>query len=155
MNPASFFRCPECDLEMEITEDILGQEVECPECDASFTLPLAFATERTLPRNLSQVPPPSPSSQPEKGKIVMSRSNVNEIKEQAARVREKSDLAHEQGDFFAPEKKAMGSGMLGGLAMMGIAVVWFVLGYALGYIFFYPPILFVLGLFAFFKGMFR
>jgi hypothetical protein len=30
--------------------------------------------------------------------------------------------------------------------MMGAAVIWFVLGLIFGWIFFYPPILFVLGL---------
>jgi hypothetical protein len=37
--------------------------------------------------------------------------------------------------------------------MMTIAVVWFVAGYAAGIIFFYPPILFLIGLFAFLKGI--
>ncbi|MBN2418964.1 MAG: hypothetical protein JXL81_06235 [Deltaproteobacteria bacterium] len=35
----------------------------------------------------------------------------------------------------------MGSqkGIVGGIAMMSIAVIWFVVGYAAGIIFFYPP----------------
>ena len=37
--------------------------------------------------------------------------------------------------------------------MMSIAVVWFVVGYSVGYIFYYPPILFVIGLFGFVKGI--
>ena len=45
------------------------------------------------------------------------------------------------------------SGMAGGLLAMVGAVIWFVVGLANDVIFFYPPILFVIGLGAFFKGM--
>ena len=43
--------------------------------------------------------------------------------------------------------------MLGGLAMMLIAAVWFVVGLKAEVIFFYPPVMFVLGIVAVFKGM--
>ena len=57
-------------------------------------------------------------------------------------------------DFFAPEKKGIEKGMMGGIVMMVLAAVWFFGGYAMGIIFFYPPILFLFGLFAFAKGLF-
>ena len=41
----------------------------------------------------------------------------------------------------------------GGLLMMIGAIVWFVLGLMFDWVFFYPPIMFVLGLIAFIKGM--
>ena len=56
-------------------------------------------------------------------------------------------------DFFAPEKKGIENGMMGGIAMMVIAAVWFGLGYMAGVIFYYPPILFLIGVFAFLKGL--
>lgn len=40
-----------------------------------------------------------------------------------------------------------------GIGMMVGAVVWFVVGWAMGYIFFYPPILFVIGLVSLGKGI--
>ena len=55
--------------------------------------------------------------------------------------------------FFAPEKKGLEKGMAGGIVMMVIAVVWFVAGWAAGIIFYYPPVLFLIGLFGFFKGL--
>lgn len=57
------------------------------------------------------------------------------------------------GGFFAPEKKGLEKGVIGGLIMMVIAVVWFVAGLKADIIFFYPPILFVIGLFGFLKGL--
>ena len=57
------------------------------------------------------------------------------------------------GGFFAPEKKGIEKGVSGGIIMMAIAAIWFGLGYKAGYIFFYPPILFLIGVFAFLKGL--
>ena len=48
--------------------------------------------------------------------------------------------AGSEGGFFAPEKKGISYGVVGGIIMMAIAVVWFVVGYSLGWIFYYPPI---------------
>lgn len=59
-----------------------------------------------------------------------------------------------KGGFFEPEKKGVQKGIVGGLVMILIAVVWFFVGLACGYIFFYPPILFVIGIYAFLKGIF-
>ncbi len=44
-------------------------------------------------------------------------------------------------------------GAIAGVLMMVGAVVWFVVGWALGIIFFYPPILFIIGLVCFIKGL--
>ena len=41
----------------------------------------------------------------------------------------------------------------GGVGMMVGAVVWFVVGWMAGRIFFYPPILFVLGIVSLAKGL--
>src|SRR5579883_3034765 len=57
------------------------------------------------------------------------------------------------GGAHSFEKGVFNSGMLGGMLAMGGAVVWFVAGLAMYVIFFYPPILFVIGLAAFFKGL--
>jgi hypothetical protein len=43
--------------------------------------------------------------------------------------------------------------LIGGLLMMLIAIVWFVAGLAAGFIFFYPPILLVIGFIAVIRGL--
>ena len=49
-----------------------------------------------------------------------------------------------------------GSGSVaGGILMMVGAIIWFVVGYMAGYIYFYPPILFVLGLISMIKGFMK
>ena len=42
--------------------------------------------------------------------------------------------------------------IISGVLMMLGAVIWFVAGLAFGYIYFYPPIMFVLGIGAVIKG---
>jgi hypothetical protein len=59
-----------------------------------------------------------------------------------------------------PRRESSGSsssaataGIFGGLAMMVGAVVWFILGLYNGWLFYYPPILFVMGVIAFVRGL--
>ena len=61
----------------------------------------------------------------------------------------------EQADegAFQPERRALDKGVVGGLALIAIAAVWFVGGYAAGYIFYYPPILALIGVFGVVKGI--
>jgi hypothetical protein len=61
--------------------------------------------------------------------------------------------ADQQGEFFAQERKGIRKGVVGGLAMMAIAVVWSVVAWNFGYVFYYTPVLFIIGLYAFIKGM--
>ncbi|MEI8203208.1 MAG: hypothetical protein WCH34_09370 [Bacteroidota bacterium] len=57
------------------------------------------------------------------------------------------------GSLFNVEKKRMKAGAIPGIIMMLFAVVWFFIGYNLGWVFFYPPILFIIGLIAFLRGV--
>jgi hypothetical protein len=66
---------------------------------------------------------------------------------------ERQAKEEEETGNFSPENKAIQKGVLGGLGMMAIAVIWFVVGWMSGYIYFYPPILFVIGIYALIKGM--
>jgi hypothetical protein len=59
----------------------------------------------------------------------------------------------ESGGGFGIEKKGIKRGVLGGIVMIVIAVVWFFVGLAADRIFFYPPVLFCIGLYALIKGM--
>ncbi len=59
----------------------------------------------------------------------------------------------EKHSSFGMEKGIINSGVAGGAIAMFVAVVWFVLGLVNDLIFYYPPILFVIGLIAFVKGL--
>ena len=57
------------------------------------------------------------------------------------------------GFDFGFERSLAGKGVLAGVLMMVIAVVWFVCGLYMNWIFYYPPVLFIVGLIAFIKGL--
>jgi hypothetical protein len=55
--------------------------------------------------------------------------------------------------LFAPEHAAVSWGVPGGLLLIVVAVVWFFLGLANGRIFYYPPVLLLIGLFGVANGL--
>jgi hypothetical protein len=63
------------------------------------------------------------------------------------------NMKREKGGFFEPEKRGIKEGVVGGLIMIFIVVVWYFVALARGYRFFYPPILFVIGIYALLKGI--
>ena len=64
------------------------------------------------------------------------------------------ESASSGGGAFELEKSALNAGAMGGIGIMALAAVWFVGGYAAGYIFYYPPILFLIGLASTLKAVF-
>ena len=50
---------------------------------------------------------------------------------------------------------AQAGSIAGGLGLMLLSALWFFGGLAVGYIFFYPPILFLIGLGVLVKGLFQ
>jgi hypothetical protein len=67
--------------------------------------------------------------------------------------KKKKHPARNENSGRSLEGSVINGGVAGGLLAMVIAIVWFVLGLINDWIFFYPPILFILGLVAFFKGL--
>ena len=66
---------------------------------------------------------------------------------------EKSAQEEAPQGFFAQEQKGIQKGVVGGILMVVIAVVWFFGGLAFDRIFFYPPILLIIGVYAIVKGI--
>jgi hypothetical protein len=118
------FACP-CGQQLMAAPEHAGQPIECPKCGQSTVAPAAAQPV---------APQPDPNAKPW----------------------QKADphpAATTQTTGGSIEGRVFNSGMAGGAAAMAIAVIWFVVGLAADRIFFYPPILFIIGLVAFFKGM--
>ena len=71
--------------------------------------------------------------------------------EQQARERELAEASNPD----IVEHKVLHSGIIGGSIAMLVAAGWFYVGWQGGKIYFYPPILFVIGLFAVIRGVTR
>ncbi len=82
--------------------------------------------------------------------------NIDKAEAERKAAQEKEiEEQEEMSGGFAPEKAGIKKGVTGGIIMMVIAVVWFVVGYQAGRIFYYPPVLFLIGLYALIKGIWR
>ena len=69
-------------------------------------------------------------------------------------MREDAEWGSTTGDGgWAPERSALNHGVVGGIALLAIAGIWFYAGWQAGRIFYYPPILALLGVFGIVKGM--
>lgn len=66
---------------------------------------------------------------------------------------EKAGQEEEVGSGNSLEGRGIRAGALGGIVMIIIAIVWFFAGLAADRIFFYPPILLVIGIYALIKGL--
>jgi hypothetical protein len=166
-------RCA-CGKNLKAKDELAGKRVRCPSCKAVMTLaaPIADAedealgvlmsdpdpNERQASTNFREVdpeppPPPRPQSITAAPRLPPAPVKVEKKPKPKAKKRAKregySGVAFEEGWFGS-----VNSGAVGGILMMVIAVVWFVGGWMAGRIFFYPPILFVIGFIALVKGIF-
>jgi hypothetical protein len=142
-----------------------GKNAKCPACETPFRIPAKqpAAAARSAGDPTPAAAPAQETSPPVSNDLFdFIESNPPPVASPAAIT--PSDLnaapppkvkypAPKKNHPFALEKRGIEKGMFGGIAMMAIAAAWFVVGLMCNRIFFYPPILFVIGLFAFVKGL--
>jgi hypothetical protein len=149
-------KCPGCGDAVHIPDSMLGKRVKCPAC--------ATMWQTAGPIVDAEVVPEAPQAKQEWVDDSMSNEYRLAPNQPApyrpalrppaqSRVYQSKSREPDTG-FFAPERRGISKGVLGGFIMMTIAVVWFVAGFAAGFIFYYPPILFLIGLYALVKGVF-
>lgn len=121
-----------CGQKMQVKEEHAGKRTKCPACGTLLDIPAAEAQLAVPGEEYAEEPRPS------KG-----YKRTPDATAQA-----------ESGGVFAPEKKMVNGGIIVGLLLMAGAVAWFVLGIMfLDRIFFYPPIMFILGIVSVCKGI--
>lgn len=154
------FRCS-CNQDLEVDDEFAGQEVSCPTCGRVVVAP----AKRRVAKPLVIAPPPKKSSgttatstrsgetPTRKPKSVSSafdqvedrprRRPRDDEDEDEPRPKKKRKKKKKPAPSGGPNWSAVGGGAL----FMFLAVVWFVGALVfLDRIFFYPPIMFVLGL---------
>ena len=156
-----------CGRAMRIKDELAGRKIRCPDCRAVLAVPESHLEEVEEDEARDILLTPSPAQEtgrrsPEREELRDSEA-VQERRpyrppppKQAPRpaklrskARRRPRVTFEEGWFGS-----LNAGTIGGVLMMVIAAVWFVVGLAGGIIFFYPPILFVIGIIAFVKGLF-
>jgi hypothetical protein len=168
---AILFACS-CGKRLKVADQFGGKRCRCPGCGEIRSVPEpSTADEETALFDVS--PTAAGKSRRAATEIrAQRRSDIPEVlpaddddegayeprSEEERPPRRKKKLVRkrlpEKKGFFAFEKGLAEKGALAGVLMMVIAFVWFVCGLIfLNRIFFYPPILFVIGVIAFIKGL--
>jgi hypothetical protein len=169
--------CPRCGKNLLVPASVVGKQGRCPACQHVFLIsapppidedleplpdlaplddslvPLAsdpFAVGASSGYTLqAQQPQPYQNYQPAQPQHALANQYMANA---AASMQQQGSYAPRGGD--TDEGWGTNAGIGGGLLLMVGAVLWFVLGIILiDRIFIYPPIMFVIGLIAFFKGL--
>lgn len=153
-----------CGRSLKVRDELAGRKVRCPGCSDVLTVPAADSAAEAESAPLAVGPPPLPPSRSatwdEPRPSARSRrrrdeddDDEDEDDEDRERSRRRARMrAREQSSGGALSGGSVNGSIAIGLLMMLGAVIWFFGGLAAGYIFFYPPILFVLGIIAVVKG---
>lgn len=157
----------ECGKVLRLKDELAGKRVRCPGCGDPLSVP---ADEEPLELELADEPPRKRSLRDEEDEDrprrpgITARRAADEDDEPTPRRRPDPD-EDEAEDEPRPRKKKKkrrpassysgvnAGSILAGIGMMVGSVVWFVVGLMNNYIFFYPPVLFILGIIALVKGL--
>ena len=170
------FKC-DCGKTIRVKDDAAGRKIRCPACDEILRVP-----EDSEDATALTAAPPKPrrrrdddeddDDRPRKSRRrddYDDEDNDEDDRPRKKRRRRDDDDDDDDDDYARPPRRSRsdrgGSGgqapasagaTLGaGILMMIGAIVWFVAGLFADIIFFYPPILFVLGIIATFRGAFQ
>jgi len=160
--------CPQCGKTLSVPFSAAGKLGRCPNCKRVFPVdlpreaaspePVGYATSGKERADddaaLALMPPKPPARYNAPSYAAANYSPANYAPTNHDPFAAPPEPVKNYNHGFGWEHRGWDMGMLGGLAMMGIAVVWFFLGLACGVIFPYPLILFVIGLVGFFRGLF-
>jgi hypothetical protein len=151
----------DCGRALRLRDECAGKRIRCPECQKVLAVPEAVV--ETSGFNVEQNPKPnqSVSTRPKEPPIPVRPPRDDDDEDNRPRAKRKPLSSDPMlKDYYRRTAKprrrgpsiAVSPAVITGVLMMVIAVVWFVLALSLGWIFFYPPVMFVLGLVAVVKG---
>ena len=157
------FAC-DCGRILRTTDENAGRSATCPKCGVQLLVPEADAP---APRRPAAPPVEESRGYDLAGEEVVPAGRRPDAPYNRPRRDDRDDDAPRRSDrprygdvnrFAKPAPTRYGGGMtdkgaVAGILMMVGAVIWFVVGMAVNVIFFYPPILFILGLICFIKGL--
>lgn len=140
-----------CGERLAVAAALAGLTVRCKACGASVPVPRADGTlpPRPAPRPAAVPPPPPPPTAPPKPKTLPPAPTGTDLK--------RSSGVHDpQAVAAAPDEQSQegwfNGGVIGGLGLVLLSVVWLGVGLALDRLFFYPIILFFIGVGTIIKG---
>ena len=131
--------CPTCRRSLTYPAGMKGDRRKCPACGTPVTVD---------PAQTVAAPPPQPGAADAGLAAMRAEAGAQECPPGGPT---EANGFFDRGVGF--ETRCLDAGILGGAALLRAAIVWFVIGWWCGYIFFYPPILAVLGIVAILRSV--
>jgi Flp pilus assembly protein TadB len=155
-----------CGRALRLKDELAGKRIRCPQCQEVLAVPLGDDVETgfdVVERN------PKPTERAANDRAQYGVPVASPIPQQQSRQASRDDMEgrprrrrkrRSSYDYYGLEDEprgrssgiAVSRGIITGVCMMIGAVVWLVVGLFLGWLFFYPPVLFILGLIAVVRG---
>ncbi len=155
-----------CGRKFRTSDENAGRSATCPDCRARLVIPAAALAEPTIlpeivedesaaPRNAYPMQSEEAAPSPRRGRPLRDDPYDRDDAPSRRRPYYGRDDVIDRIVKRPPIRRGgmTNAGALAGVAMMVGAVIWFVVGLYLDIIFFYPPVLFIIGLIAFIKGL--
>ena len=152
--------CP-CGRRYQAPDELAGKAIRCRQCQKVLKVPASDPD--VIDDMIVDEPAPSPprrasgftASPPVRPKpsdddLPVAEAAEPKRRKKRRRIRYDDDDRRGGGGFGI----SISPGIIGGALMMLLAVVWFIAGLYFGWIFFYPPILFIIGLVRFVLSLF-
>lgn len=156
------YRCEDCQTTLKLTDQHLGRKIRCPRCRSVLEIP-------ECPQQPEQ--PSTDWTGPRESDFFSSRprgeESVEAPSEPPAPEQDGQPFEYDWEFPDLPTEPVQPTEMPGGtvrginwgtvvfgVGLMVVAAVWFVAGLVAGVIFFYPPILLIVGLVTLIKGLF-
>jgi DNA-directed RNA polymerase subunit RPC12/RpoP len=163
----------DCGRKIRVKDEHAGRKVRCPACGIVLEVPVpemeveveGDASDYSITETPKSKPPPLPKSKAPVDEQISDRKPLPRpsrapIDEPIAKRspmprprRTKSRRSRSESSGWSMPSIAISPTIITGILMMLGAVAWFILGLAVGWIYFYPPILFVLGMAAVVRGL--
>jgi hypothetical protein len=163
----------DCGQKLRVKDEHGGRKVRCPKCQGVLEVPIPITPLEDDPPVMEMVTD-TPSAAPKRPVLppLPDEDDVEDTERRSKRrilpgsvTLDKAKSRRRRGDddddfdpppIAKPREGWFGNanaGVLGGFAMIAIALIWFFGGLAAGIIFYYPPILFIIGGIAVVKGL--
>ena len=154
------FNCS-CGKVLQVKDEHAGKRVRCPECQeisvAQAEPAFEVVDEDEAPLPIAKPTRAKSADEDEDDRPRKKRRDDDDDDDRPRRkkkkLKSKKPPREEEAKHFGFERGIANSGVAGGIIAMIVAVAWFVIGFMNDRIFIYPPILFVVGVAAFIKGL--
>jgi hypothetical protein len=149
----------ECGRTLRAKDEAAGRKVRCPACGAIIEVPAEL--EEVGDDTYDPPPVQAPREKPRRPERVTTEESDDAVRRRPSEEDDNPEPPSRPPRRKRPKRRAKPesdgvnigvASIITGAAMMLGAVVWFIAGLAFGYIFFYPPILFLLGIAAIVRG---